>query len=120
MSAFRPVILLVIILYVGFANAEQTQQLRIIPLSALDLEAVEKKTVHIVKGENVKLIIEGKAGAVYHLHGYDLIAQLNADNHSVIILYAEFTGRYPLVQHLHDGLLGKHEFTVAYVEVKSP
>ncbi len=96
------------------------QQVRSISVSVLGGEAGHKNLIRLLQGEKVELVIEGKTDAVYHLHGYDLIAKPLANNRAILLLQADFTGRYPLVQHLHDELMGTHEVTVAYVEVRSP
>jgi len=97
----------------------QSQQRRLLHLSALDLSTADKKVFQVVQGEQVKLVIEGVIDAIYHLHGYDLTAKPEIHQHAVIKLVASNTGRYPLVQHLIDPLLGNFEVTVAYLEIRS-
>ncbi len=97
----------------------KSQQRRLLHLSALDLSASKKKVLQIIQGEQVELVIEGVIEAIYHLHGYDLTAKSEVDQHAVIKLVASNTGRYPLVQHMIDPLLGNFEVTVAYLEIRS-
>jgi len=77
------------------------------------------KPIDLKKGETVQLIIEGKKEGIYHLHGYNLMAILNEAQQLSITFQANHSGRYPLVLHSNDPLLGAQEQTIAYIEVKS-
>ena len=77
-------------------------------------------TVQIHQGEVVQLIIDtNNKDALYHLHGYNLMAAPNSASQLSISFQADHTGRYPLVLHQVDPLLGPQEITIAYIEVKS-
>ena len=88
-------------------------------LVAVDKEVGQAKVIDVHQGEQLQLVIEGEAEEVYHLHGYNLMAMLNDQQQPVISFQADYTGRYPLVWHKFDELLGGDEITIAYIEVKS-
>jgi len=114
---------------VGVAAAEEHQHasteneisasisIRAIPVT---FEHKTATTVQIHQGEVVQLIIDSSnKDALYHLHGYNLMAAPNSASQLTISFQADHTGRYPLVLHQVDPLLGPQEITVAYIEVKS-
>ncbi len=112
----------------GVAHAQplispQTQHLIATPIRqiALDVEHGKslKKIISIRQGEKIRLLINGKKAAVYHLHGYNLMAKTKDDHLPTILFKADYTGRYPLVLHQHDALTGTHEVTIAYIEITS-
>lgn len=78
-----------------------------------------EKSIDLKKGETVQLIIKGGQEGIYHLHGYNLMATLNHAQQLSITFQANHAGRYPLVFHRDDPLLGEQELTVAHIEVKS-
>ena len=114
---------------VGVAAAEEHQHasatneiststsIRTIPVT---FEHKMAATVLVHQGEVVLLIIDtNNKDALYHLHGYNLMAARNSASQLSISFQADHTGRYPLVLHQVDPLLGPQEITVAYIEVKS-
>jgi len=111
---------------VGFAQPlipQDTQHLidssiRQITLDVADKKSI-KKVISVHQGEQIRLLINGKKAAVYHLHGYNLMAVPKTNHLSTLFFTAEHTGRYPLVVHQHDALMGTHEITIAYIEIKS-
>ncbi|VAW87340.1 hypothetical protein MNBD_GAMMA16-273 [hydrothermal vent metagenome] len=106
-----------------FQNQQKLHDTSVRQIS-IDVEdkAQIKKVIPVRQGEQVILLINGgpaDTAAIYHLHGYNLMAKANDDHIPSIFFQADYTGRYPLVLHQHDPLIGVHEITIAYIEVKS-
>lgn len=78
----------------------------------------EVEVVHLLRGEEVRLLFTGDDNVVYHLHGYNVIAIQIDDQQYAIDLHAEHSGRFPLVAHKIDELSGMREETIAYIEVR--
>ena len=79
----------------------------------------EVEVVHLLKGEEVRLLFTGDDNVIYHLHGYNVIAVPIDDQQYAIDLHAEHSGRFPLVAHKNDELTGMREETIAYIEVRA-
>ena len=77
------------------------------------------RVISAQQGAWLELIIDGDPKEIYHLHGYNLMAAPRGVHQASITFLAEHTGRFPLVWHKNDPLLGSMEETIAYVEVRS-
>lgn len=76
--------------------------------------------IALVPGEAVRLVIHGRPGTQLHLHGYDIEARAGDDGVAVIELDARHAGRFPVVTHDGDALLGTRETAAFYLEITAP
>ena len=76
------------------------------------------KTMSVVQGENIRLVLSTNAPQELHLHGYDLIAQSGHNKPAIFTFRADHAGRFAIVSHVSEDLLGRKEKTLAYIEVK--
>jgi len=86
---------------------------------AINARKKEASVISVQQGESIQLVIHGEAEAIYHLHGYNLMAVASVGDRPTISFQAEYTGRYPLILHNYDALVGAQEITLAYIEVRS-
>lgn len=75
--------------------------------------------IKAVQGQTIQLNWAASPGAAFHLHGYDLRKTAGADGRLSMTVKLAHTGRFPLVAHGKDDLLGQKETAFAYVEVRS-
>jgi len=76
--------------------------------------------VRIPHGAVVHLSIQGAGDHELHLHGYDISVKENALGFAVFVFEARHTGRFAIVTHDVEDLLGRSEKAIAYVEVRDP
>jgi hypothetical protein len=76
--------------------------------------------VRVDRGALVHLSIFGAGAHELHLHGYDISVDAQDGEPAVFVFRALHTGRFSIVAHDVENLLGKGERPVVYVEVREP
>ena len=76
------------------------------------------ETITVTQGVLVRLILTSKIEAELHLHGYDLVEDAGPETPAIFTFDAAHTGRFAIVSHGDDSLLGRKEIAVAYIEVR--
>lgn len=74
--------------------------------------------IAIARGEAIRLIVSSPKAIVLHLHGYDLVADAGPHAPAVFTFEAEHSGRFALVTHGEEDVLGREEVPVAYLEIR--
>lgn len=78
----------------------------------------EIPTFQVPEGADVRLRLTAPDPVQLHLHAYDIIAEAGPQIPAVIAFRADHTGRFAIVVHDDNDLLGREEHAVAYVEVR--
>lgn len=99
------------------ATAEEKPALEI--EIAID-QSANAPVVQIQHGAFVHLSISGAGNHELHFHGYDITADADTDGNAMFVFHALRTGRFAIVAHGIEDLLGRKEKAVAYVEVRDP
>lgn len=77
-------------------------------------------TVEVAQGAHVVLEVLGVGPGALHLHGYSIDVVAEAGAPAVLTFDAAHAGRFPVVKHVTDLLLGDLEKPVLFVEVRAP
>ncbi len=84
----------------------------------LDLSSeMPPPTLSISQGESLRLEVRTAEAIELHLHGYDLMAVAAPGAPAVFVFEALHSGRFALVAHGADDLLGREEAALAYLEI---
>jgi len=75
------------------------------------------EVISVPLGSHVQLHLTTSEPTELHLHGYDVVANAGPHTVAVMTFHAVYAGRFPIVSHGGDDLLGRSEKTRAYVEV---
>ena len=75
------------------------------------------ETFQVAEGSLVRLKLTASKTTELHLHGYDIVATAEPDTPAVMTFRAVHAGRFAVVAHGGEDLLGREEAAVAYVEV---
>lgn len=75
------------------------------------------QVISIPLGSNVQLRLTTPEPTELHLHGYDLSVAAGPQMVAVMTFHAEHAGRFAIVSHGGDDLLGRGEKSLAYIEV---
>ena len=75
------------------------------------------EVISIPQGSVVQLRLTTPGPTELHLHGYDLSVVAGPDTVAVMTFHAEHAGRFAIVSHSGDDLLGRAEKPLAYIEV---
>ena len=75
------------------------------------------ETVIVTEGDSVRLEIVANTPMDLHLHGYDLTSRAGPDGAAIFVFKASANGRFAIVAHEADELLGREERARAYLEV---
>lgn len=86
-----------------------------IVIERLLTEAAE--VISVSHGSFVQLRLTTPEPSELHFHGYDLSAAAGPQTVALMTFHAEHAGRFPIVSHRGDDLLGRAEKTLAYIEV---
>ncbi len=78
----------------------------------------EIPTFQVPEGADVRLSLFAPDPVQLHLHAYDILAEAGPQVPAVIAFRADHTGRFAIVVHDGNDLLGRKERAVAYVEVR--
>ncbi len=76
--------------------------------------------IEVGDGERVRLVIHGAGEGVLHFHGYDLEARAVDGEPAILTFHAHHNGRFPVMTHVHDQVLGDQEKAILFVEVRTP
>jgi len=76
--------------------------------------------IRLAPGEVVRLVLSGLPSGPVHLHGYDIEASADPEGRAVIEFEAVHTGRFPMMVHREDPLLGPREAAALYIEIAAP
>ncbi|MDH3668638.1 MAG: hypothetical protein OEN23_17070 [Paracoccaceae bacterium] len=71
------------------------------------------------QGDRVRLTIHGAGTGVLHFHGYDLEARAVDGEPAILKFHAHHNGRFPVMTHVHDKVLGEQEKALLFVEVRT-
>lgn len=74
--------------------------------------------VEVARGVRVRLSLEGAGDHELHLHGFDITVAAKAGAPAVFEFDALHSGRFAIVAHGVEDLLGRGEKPVAYIEVR--
>jgi len=74
----------------------------------------------IPKGASVHLSVKNTGDHELHLHGYDITSTGLVSSPAVFVFQASHTGRFAIVMHGVEDLLGRTEKAVAYLEIRAP
>lgn len=99
----------------GAGNVKVDRTIDLVPGAAGEAP----KTVTAIKGQTVRLNITAAAGQELHLHGYDLHLKAGLDGRVSMVVTLDHSGRFALLVHTKDNLLGMKETAFAYLEVRS-
>jgi len=100
----------------GSATSSKTTDTNIV--ATIDPDAPGAEVVRVTRGAFVHLTVLGAGASELHLHGYDIEVTAEAGQPALIVFDATHTGRFPLVMHVEDDLLGSSEKAVLYIEVR--
>ena len=75
------------------------------------------QTLKLRENAPIRLEISGAPEGELHLHGYDVLANPTQDGTAVFEFRADLTGRFAIVSHDADDLLGREEKAIMYIEV---
>ncbi|NIZ63048.1 hypothetical protein DL239_18950 [Sedimentitalea sp. CY04] len=92
----------------------------VLELTVMVNQAGPAPVIQIPKGSNVHLAVTGAEGHELHLHGYDIVSVGQAGNPAVFAFLAVHTGRFAIVVHGVEDLLGRTEKAVVYLEIRTP
>lgn len=81
--------------------------------------AGDAPVVAITLGELVTISVIGAGTGELHVHGYDLEVPATDGQPAVFALEATYSGRFPVMTHVHDPLLGDREKAVFYLDVRT-
>ena len=124
-----PVIVFAIVLMASLASADdtghdhsisnqlvdQTNDFEGVVIERLLTEAAVVISVSL--GSFVQLRLTTPEPSELHFHGYDISAAAGPQTVALMTFHAEHSGRFPIVSHTGDDLLGRAEKTLAYIEV---
>lgn len=80
----------------------------------------EAPVLRLPQGEAVRLVIGGLPAGPLHLHGHDITVTADAAGRATIDIDTRHAGRFPMVAHREDPLLGAREIAVLYLEITAP
>jgi hypothetical protein len=80
----------------------------------------QAKVVRVDRGALVHLSVFGAGAHELHLHGYDISIDAQDGEPAMFVFRALLTGRFAIVAHGVEDLLGRDEKPVVYVEVREP
>jgi hypothetical protein len=83
------------------------------------LGAGDAQTIVVAKGGAVRLVFHMGEATDLHLHGYDLTGTAAPGTPALFTFDADHTGRFAVVAHDDEGVLGRKEVPLAYIEVRS-
>ena len=86
-------------------------------LIIVELSEDGPQTIRIAQGAEITVQFNAPDLGELHLHGYDILAQPDENGLTMITLIADTTGRFAVVTHAAQDLLGREEKAVAYIEV---
>jgi hypothetical protein len=89
-------------------------------IATVDPEAPVAAPIQVALGAHVHLTVLGAGPGALHLHGYDLTASIAEGQPAIFVFDATHAGRFPLMGHVTDPLLGSRERAVLYIEVRAP
>jgi len=75
------------------------------------------EVISIPLDSHVQLHLTTSEPTELHLHGYDLSANAGPHTVAVMTFHAQYAGRFSIISHGGDDLLGRTEKTRAYIEV---
>ena len=126
---FKAITVVAFVMTTGQAEAHETSpkdsNQSAVEGAVLELEVTVNQAgptpvVQIPKGSNVHLAVTGAEGHELHLHGYDIVSVGEAGNPAVFAFLAVHTGRFAIVVHGVEDLLGRTEKAVVYLEIRTP
>jgi hypothetical protein len=82
----------------------------------------DTNSIRVTQGEQIDITLESDQAAELHLHGYDLITQLEPGAPGTLSFVARIAGRFPVEAH-RMGLVAKgrrHPGALFYVEIYPP
>lgn len=86
---------------------------------SVDLHGAAAPVISVAQGERVRLTIHGAGSGALHFHGYDLEAEAAEGQPAVVKFQAHHNGRFPIMTHIHDQMLGDREKPLLFVEVRA-
>ena len=75
-------------------------------------------TYTVREGQHVRMTVDAPEPVEIHLHGYDLVAMAKPGAPAILSFRANVSGRFALVLHTDQDLLGREEKAIAYLEVQ--
>lgn len=76
------------------------------------------KVINAIKNDRLHIQINGAISSELHLHGYDISADTSSSGSAIFELHAIYTGRFPIVAHGVEDLLGNSEKAILYLEIR--
>ncbi|MEM7190435.1 MAG: hypothetical protein AAF439_12560, partial [Pseudomonadota bacterium] len=73
------------------------------------------ETIRVPVGTHLRLTLAAADEVELHLHGYDLLTRASPDAPATFTFHAAHAGRFAIVRHDGDDLLGRDEVPVAYL-----
>jgi len=101
----------------GITPASETAPIRL--EYTVDAAAAEPPVARVALGATVMLTVHGAGDHMLHLHGYDIEAGGDSHLPATFLFEASHAGRFPVVMHVSDDLLGRSERAVLYIEVRA-
>ena len=85
----------------------------------IDVGSGAAPVVEVDHGERVRVMIHGAGAGKLHFHGYDIEIEAVDGQPVVLDINADHRGRFPVMAHVHDAVLGDQEKALLYVDVRT-
>jgi hypothetical protein len=82
----------------------------------------DTNSIRVTQGEQIEITLASDQAAELHLHGYDLITQLEPGAPAILSFVARIAGRFPVEAHRMGSVAqgGRHPGALFYVEIYPP
>ena len=82
----------------------------------------DTNSIHVTQGEQIEITLASDQAAELHLHGYDLITQLEPGAPGTLSFVARIAGRFPVEAHRMGSVAKgrRHPGALFYVEIYPP
>lgn len=85
----------------------------------VDVGDGEAPVVEVAHGERVRLVIHGAGVGKLHFHGYNIAIDAVDGQPALLEITADHRGRFPVMAHAHDAVLGDQEKALLYVDIRT-
>lgn len=75
--------------------------------------------IEVGHGERVRVMIHGAGAGKLHFHGYDIEVEAVDGQPVALDIIADHRGRFPVMAHVRDAVLGDQEKALLYVDVRT-
>lgn len=107
-------VMMIVVLYVGISSMQPIQRPGV---KEIDLNIQNRKLnlpiINVVQGDNITLRITSDEKAEFHIHGYDLLVELEPGKTSTLGFTADKAGTFEIELHLDKNPQGGQEEEVS-------